>query len=81
MQGKKTGELCRITVELQQDSVGEIAVKHLSIHGGLASGLGVSGLILLTLKILHGLRILQYQNSPGIGYLGSCRIFSIHPKP
>ena len=36
------------------------------------------GLLLLMLKILHDLSIVEYHNSQGLGYLGSCRIFSIH---
>ena len=41
--------------------------------------LEVSGwLLLVILEILHDPRILQYHNSQGLRYLGSCRIFSIH---
>ena len=36
------------------------------------------GVLLLILKILHDLSILYYHNSQCLGYLGSCRIFSIH---
>ena len=32
-------------------------------------------------KTLHDLSILQYHYSQGLGYLGSCRIFSIHRSP
>ena len=34
--------------------------------------------ILLILKILHDFNKLEYHYSQGLGYLGSCRIFSIH---
>ena len=40
--------------------------------------LGDSTEALLMLKILHDLSVLQYYNSQGIRYLGSCRILKIH---
>ena len=36
--------------------------------------------LLLILKILHDLSILQYHYCQGLGYLGLCRIFSIHRR-
>ena len=43
--------------------------------------LAVKPRVLLIVKFLHDLGVLKSYNSPGIRYLGSCRIFRIHPKP
>ena len=40
--------------------------------------LGCQGDSRLILKIFHDPKILRYPNFQGKGYLGSCRIFSIH---